>query len=159
VIQEEFPLLPSAPALLRKTLSSLAPALQRLSPTHLAVPLFAPQSFTPGRGLSALLGFLTSQALPPHVHQKGLLHLFSSPSPLKLIGLSTNKPPNLGASSTCGLALSHRNGRRPVWPSSPTAIPILLKTVTVRRIIFSSRVPGALYKTPQNSLCLTTQLN
>jgi len=41
----------SAPALSRKTSYSLAPALQRLNPTHLAVPLFAPQSFTPGRGL------------------------------------------------------------------------------------------------------------
>lgn len=50
MIDEEFPLLSPLLRLNQKPLG-LQPALQRLFPTRLAVPLLAPQDFTPGRGL------------------------------------------------------------------------------------------------------------
>jgi hypothetical protein len=43
----------------------LVPAPQRLPPIEPAVPLIAPRVFSSGRGQVALLGLLTSRALPP----------------------------------------------------------------------------------------------
>lgn len=126
VIRKEFPL-PSP--LLRSPAKPLKPRAG--APAACSHPLSRPPLRSPvfyaGSGASALLGLLTSQALPPLTHSKGLLHLLSSLSSLTLTSLSTSKPPDLRVSSISGLAISHRNGRRPVWPSSPTAASILLK--------------------------------
>jgi len=50
MIEKEFPLSLSAPALSYQTVLGLIPALQQLHPTVKAVPLCATRGFIPGRG-------------------------------------------------------------------------------------------------------------
>lgn len=65
VIERRLPFPFSALAFSHKTLPGLAPTLQRLDPTRTAVPLIRNPTFYVESGTRALLGFSTSQALPP----------------------------------------------------------------------------------------------
>jgi hypothetical protein len=98
----------------------LPSAPQRLAPIVKAVPLFAPEGLA-RVGALALLGLFDLLGAPSS-HDRGMLSLH--PSPLSLLaspGLTTRLSLNPRVSLGEGLALSPRRGRRPIWPSSPTA--------------------------------------
>jgi hypothetical protein len=104
----------SAPAFSRKTLTGLAPTLQRLDPTRKAVPLICNPTFYVGSGTCALMGLTTSQALPPKT-----LPMKHLPSRLSLSALPIPKasqpPGQLALRSLClrpGISL--KKGHRPV---------------------------------------------
>lgn len=79
----------------------LNPVLQRLNLISKAVPLFASQRIRSGRGLSALLSFLTSRASP----SKDLSRK-SSPFSLSPFAPSRSKALQLSSGETLGFPLS-----------------------------------------------------
>jgi hypothetical protein len=100
-----------------KNLSASHRRLNGFLPPDEPYPFLLPKCYSRA-GPFALLGFLTSQALPPLCPMKRF-SLFTLPLSLTSSKTLILKVAGTQGSSHSGLALSLRKGRRPVWPFSP----------------------------------------
>jgi hypothetical protein len=137
--------------------SGLVPAPRRFLHTEKAVPLSPPDLYS-GSEAPALLGF---RPLRLSLHLTSTKRFSLPVRPLVSSAprnLTITEPRDPRASLSSGLALSLRKGRRPLWPSSPTAPATRSKCEHVMAYFFGSESLDPLRNPPLSSLPPTPPL-